>query len=268
MKKIWASGLIVGAVALGSSSVFAQDAVKPTATWTQFYAGLGITDNLAQATPDGGVTMTINGSNILAPGVIQAAKVDFLAGYMHQFDHIVVGAEGDLDLGGPISFDRGFDVQTNTGSCTGSMAPCAAAGVLGNLNTLGHVRILAGVPIVPNLLLYGTTGVALANAEIDGVYADVGADGFSAGIGVANATQNATLVGWTIGFGAQYAVTDHISLRGEIYHDSYGSMGYPDAVGVGAGASGPTSSAGGGATIIKSVDLQNTAARAALIVGF
>jgi len=260
------AGLAAGAAVLFATSAFAQDTVTPPSwTWTQFYAGLGVSDNLAQATPDGGVSTVVDGTPQLAPGVIQGAKADILAGYMHQFGGVVVGGEADLDLGGPISLNRGTVYNNSSiGPCFQGTTDCAIAGVSGNLDTLGHIRVLAGVPVLPSLLVFGTTGVAFANAEIDGAYSEARQAGSGSSSRNWNTPQTGTLVGWTIGIGAQYAVTNHISLRGEVYHDFYGTMGSnaPFSANVTAG----TSSAS--ASIVKGVDFQNTAARAALIVGF
>lgn len=72
----------------------------------------------------------------------------------------------------------------------------------------GSLRGRAGVG-VKRVLLYGTGGLAVAR--------------FSSAIpGVADGRSDVTRVGYTVGGGLEYAVTNHVALRAEYRYDDYG----------------------------------------------
>ncbi len=73
----------------------------------------------------------------------------------------------------------------------------------------GSVRGRVGVDVNP-VLVYGTAGVALGNAELS----------TSAG------SDDKTLVGWTAGVGAETFVTDNITARAEYRYTDYASKDF------------------------------------------
>lgn len=122
------------------------------------------------------------------------------AGYNVQFDSFVVGIEGDIDWTGIDGSHRfvGDDV-----SATLSLEQ----------NWQASLRARAGFAF-DRFLVYGTGGVAFtdADAEIRGTDGD---GGF-------RASDSQTLVGWTVGLGAEYAFTDNIIGRLEVRYTDFG----------------------------------------------
>jgi outer membrane immunogenic protein len=135
-------------------------------------------------------------------------------GYNHQFSSgFVLGAESDLDFGrvfkGPFFFGENFGYTDPTGSGT--------AGEI-KLGLSGSARVRAGIA-VDRWLPFVTGGVAFAKYEAtitrpdDDEYPRSG-DG--------------NLVGWTLGGGVNYALTDHVILGAEYRFTNFGS----DSVGL------------------------------------
>ena len=117
------------------------------------------------------------------------------AGYNAQFDNVVLGIEGDLGFGSV--------------SGSGAPAPAPADDYTYDLNWNGHLRARAGFA-ADQFLVYVAGGLAFANHTLsEGAFSD---------------TQ--THVGWTLGVGAEYAVTENIALRAEYLYDDYGSADY------------------------------------------
>ena len=116
----------------------------------------------------------------------------------------------------------------------------APAGVVGsttttsdNLNWFGTARLRAGVLASPNLLLYGTGG--LAYGHVGENVAIVGNPAASA-LFVGSGSQ--TRLGWSAGAGAEWMVTNNISLKAEYLFVDLGrtSVTTTDPLGVFPGA--------------------------------
>lgn len=108
-----------------------------------------------------------------------------------QFNQFVIGAEGDLGYLGADGDD---------------LLP--AVGVESDF--YGTLRGRAGFAI-DRLLVYGTAGVAFLNVDIT-----------QAGFG----SDDATHFGWTAGGGAEYAVTDALSIKGEYLYLDFDNETY------------------------------------------
>jgi outer membrane immunogenic protein len=125
-----------------------------------------------------------------------------LAGINYRMDPIFLGLEGDVGFatdhfkweGRDAGFDRNLDGCSNGTWC--------------DIN--GHVRLRAGIAVVDSLDLFVAGGVALADGN---------GDDDDALLGESN---DDTFVGWSLGVGADYAVTDHFKLRVEYLYDDYG----------------------------------------------
>lgn len=115
------------------------------------------------------------------------------AGYNFQEGFWVFGAEGDIAYAG----------------INGSTAcPDAAWTCQSRINWLGSARLRAGVAF-DRVLLYGTGGVGFGNVRIQTNNPASGTFG-----------QSRTQVGWTLGAGAEFAVTDAWSVKAEyVYYD-------------------------------------------------
>lgn len=113
-----------------------------------------------------------------------------------QMDNIVVGVEGD------------YSVASAEGSHTDDDANFTSTARLQSLGTLrGRLGFAAG-----NMLLYGTGGLAFGHVEgqLDDVYNN----------GIITSKAGADYYGWTAGAGAEVAMSDTMSIKGEaLYYD-------------------------------------------------
>jgi outer membrane immunogenic protein len=113
-------------------------------------------------------------------------------GYNHRINDLVVGVEGDFSFTG-IS---GSGADDDTGYALTS-----------DIDWISTIRGRVGVVASDQFLIYGTAGLAVA--DINHSIQDITLREF-----------NDTYTGWTIGAGAEYALSKNITLRGEYrYHD-------------------------------------------------
>jgi outer membrane immunogenic protein len=195
----------VGCVALVAASGFAQAADMnrkvPVATpyvapvsvynWTGFYAGANLgADWLRSDVNVGGVSSKLTGSSLT--GGLQA-------GYNFQTGPWVLGAEADV----------GYSRATKT-------ATVGADTDKAEKTWSGTVRARAGYAF-DRLLVFGTGGVAWANFKLED------------NNGAVLTTKNQTRAGWTLGAGAEYAVAQNISVKGEYLYADYGRVHAGDA---------------------------------------
>jgi outer membrane immunogenic protein len=161
--------------------------------WTGFYMGAGIGDGWGTATfidplaPGATGSPSING--FLYTGVM---------GINYQFSSVVVGVEGDF---------------------TGSFANGSAVDTAGN--TL-QTRVFWTASVtgrlgwaIDRLLIYGKGGVAFDNDR------DIAALPSTASV-----TGTVNHVGWTVGGGAEYAITEHWTARIEYDYFAFSSKAF------------------------------------------
>jgi outer membrane immunogenic protein len=161
-------------------------------------------------------------------------------GINKQVGHMVYGVEGDMDaLGGHSSQFSSYALPA-TGLTTGSTVSIARRT---DPNWTASVRGRVGWATGP-FLLYGTGGVAFADVRQSALYgytptaaAGVAAANPGANLGpFANgASSDNTLVGWTVGGGAEYAINKQVSIGAEYRHSDYGTSTF-GFVAPGAGA--------------------------------
>lgn len=120
-------------------------------------------------------------------------------GYAVQFDHLVVGAEGDLSFGG-------LDARRLGGRY--------------EVEAFGAIRARIGYAF-DRFVAFGTAGVAFASAEF----------------ARAGERDREIQVGWTVGGGIEVAITGALSARAEYLYVDLDRSGL-EAGGVGLGASG------------------------------
>lgn len=119
-------------------------------------------------------------------------------GFNHQMDSLVLGVEGDVGFGG-IDIDNDEDDSTNDYSAFES-------------DWNGHVRGRLGFAF-DRTLLFAAGGLAITDLKINDTDPGWGDD-------------TKTHVGWTIGGGVEFAVSDSVVVRGEYLYDDYGSEDY------------------------------------------
>jgi outer membrane immunogenic protein len=211
----------VGAIALSGSAAFAADLPyrgpppvyvppPPIFTWTGIYIGGQIgyawgNDNVrwSGTSNDGEAAFGTFSSN--PQGVIGGAHV----GYNLQINQWVLGLEGTVD-GTSLSRTVVVPVDDVFGDTPGSFTATSRADIQGSIR--GRVGIAWD-----RALLYATGGVAFSgfnNSITD-------TTGFVAPAGTSASFSN-TRVGWTVGGGIEYAVTNNWSVRAEYRYSDFG----------------------------------------------
>jgi outer membrane immunogenic protein len=116
------------------------------------------------------------------------------AGANVQFDSFVLGVEGDISWANISGEGDPIDPMAVDPSVPSTQ-----------LDWIGSIRARAGIAI-DQVLLYGTAGFAFAGGTLDITNLDGAGDDRSADI---------TATGWTAGLGAEVAVTENVSIKGE-----------------------------------------------------
>jgi len=209
----------VGAVALAGSALAADLPSRapppvyvppvPIFTWTGVYIGGQIGYAWGNQNITWGDGFGAFGSfSEPANGVIGGAHV----GYNLQLGQWVVGLEGDVD-GSSISKNNNprsfFDPVLGGVFVSG-------ANVNSTANIQGSIRGRVGVAW-DRVLLYGTGGVAFA-----GVNTTVNVPFVTAVFPGGYANASSTRVGWTVGGGIEYAITNNWSVRAEYRYADFG----------------------------------------------
>jgi outer membrane immunogenic protein len=248
MMNCWFKGVAVAALtAVGAVAAQAADLptrkeapapifVPPPFTWTGFYVGV----NAGGLWPSGSRSATLfdpaagtDGGFISAgfPGGLGSQSAGFIgggqAGYNWQTGAFVLGVETDFD-GTTVS--KSFN---NTGvPFTGPGA--VLAGLTGDtlsvngkasLSWLGTTRGRVGFVATPDnrLMIYATGGVAYGGGNANFSAFDSATGAFWTG------SPSSTRVGWTIGGGVEYAITNNITIKGEYLYADLGSSKFSSA---------------------------------------
>jgi len=165
------------------------DIPSPAFSWSGFYAGIYAGYGAGRATTTGVATGSFS------PVDVQGALLGGTVGANAQFGNFVLGAEGDLAWSGV------------KGSATCAGAP--AYGCTGTLDWAGAAKVRGGIA-VDRVLLFGTAGVA-----IGGITAST-----NPAAPASTGSFSSTVWGWTVGGGAELAVTDAVSVKAEYgYYD-------------------------------------------------
>jgi outer membrane immunogenic protein len=185
----------LGLLALFTSSARAADLEVAAFDWSGFYAGmnLGYADGHSRTYDRIGGT-ALHGSAPVNPDGLFGG---LLAGYNWQNDQLVLGLEGDINYGG-IKGSHATDDGTNFVHS-------------GKLNWFGAGRLRAGLAF-DRLMPFVAGGVAIGDYK---VHLDHNGD-------ISNNAD--TLVGWTLGAGADYAFSDRLFARLEYRYTDYGTL--------------------------------------------
>jgi outer membrane immunogenic protein len=205
----------------------AVPAVAPVNNWSGFYVGgnlgygwgNGNTDFSFLPTPE---LFNRNNTTLGArsTGVIGGAQ----AGYNWQIGSVLTGLEADIQ-GSDI---KGSALATPTFAGTAIPDPNIALSSEPKLSWFGTVRGRLGVTVTPDLLLYGTGGLAYGHVDASATYIFEGTDI------LAPANVSKTKVGWTAGAGAEWMFAHNWSAKLEYLFVDLGSesaiMGDPQFV--------------------------------------
>jgi outer membrane immunogenic protein len=188
--------------------------LPPAFTWTGVYVGVNAgyafrADDNASTTGTPGFQALIPGG--IAPGNLKVGGDGFIGGaqigYNYQINQFVLGIETDIQyvdnkggstfIGNPV---LGTQLRTSADS---------------ELSYLGTLRARIGFTPYDRFLIYATGGLAYgevkSNASVSGVQA--------AALGWSGSKSDVKF-GWTVGAGAEYALTNNWTLKGEyLYYD-------------------------------------------------
>lgn len=212
MIRILGAYAVAGLLALGSAQAADFGTKKPGPTlpviaqfsWTGFYVG-------AQA---GGRWGTDRSREyVTATGVFTGFQRSFdpagyvaglHGGYNRQFGRFVAGAEGDIEFS----------------NYRGGHAAGFAIGIRSKSNLQGSLRARLGFLPMDRLMLYATGGVAFGSIRYTF---------FNGGLGLIEHNTK-TRTGWTVGGGAEYAITNNILARVEYRYTDWGRNAYDSLV--------------------------------------
>ena len=188
---------IAAALLLSSTGAFAADAivynepapvVADTFSWTGGYIGLnaGYAGGQNKLTTSADVSAKDNASGFI--GGVQA-------GYNWQFDRTIVGIETDFQGSGLKS-----DAELTIGGIT--------RGAEAKINWFGTTRARLGYTPVDRFMVYATGGVAYGKVKAS----------------LGDFSVSDTRVGYTVGAGAEYAVTNNVTLKTEYLYTDLGKL--------------------------------------------
>lgn len=165
-------------------------------SWSGFYAGVYAGYGAGRATNTGVATGSVS------PVDVEGALLGGTVGVNTQFDNFVVGAEGDLAWSGV------------KGSATCAGAP--AYECHGALDWAGSAKLRGGIAL-DRVLVFGTAGLA-----VGGITAST-----NPAAPASSGSFSSTVWGWTLGGGAELAVTDAVSVKAEYAYYDFASVQAP-----------------------------------------
>ena len=206
------AGGAAGAADLGpiTYNKAAPPIAAPITDWTGFYSGIHGGYGWGNA--------ALDDTTLFANPTPQGYVFGGQAGYNWQYGAaIVVGLEADYSVANLT------DSQTITAVGVIGRLPVGASATLATkIDDLATVRSRAGFLVLPNVLLYGTGGIAWAHSSAT--------DTLTVRAGNATATTTSTgyadNFGWVAGVGAEVKVWDHILVRGEFLHYDFADLTY------------------------------------------
>jgi len=198
--------------------------VPPPFTWTGFYIGL----NAGGVWSMGNRTTTLSAptfaNNFLVaswPGNLGNSNTGFIgggqAGYNWQTGAFVLGVETDFD---GTSLGKTFNFTSLPFAATTPLpGDILTVNAKANLDWLGTTRARLGFVATPDnrLMIYATGGVAYGGGSSSFSAFDTRNDFLFSG------SPSSSRVGWTIGAGAEYAITNNITIKGEYLYYNLGS---------------------------------------------
>jgi len=134
-------------------------------------------------------------------------------GYDMQMSGVVLGLEGDISW---TNFGDNGSILVPANPAIG-MPPITFATNY-QMDWLSTLRGRIGIPF-GDVLIYGTGGLAFADVSMN-TTVTVGNPPLGSLVGSTNETK----VGWTLGGGGEYAITDHVTVKAEALYFDLGSI--------------------------------------------
>jgi outer membrane immunogenic protein len=144
------------------------------------------------------------------------------AGYNWRLDRFVYGVEADFSALRLGLTDRGSGQSLNLGLTNPGGVPVVfTSGAEASIDWLATLRARAGYLVTPDVLVYGTGGLALTDLSVSNAYSDNWVYN-GGGVGGSKAALNKG--GYVFGGGAEWAVVRGWSLKAEYLHAEFGSL--------------------------------------------
>jgi outer membrane immunogenic protein len=206
----------VAAVAMFAGAAQAEDYSAPaSSSWTGGYIGVtggygwGDSDfdaDVVDSADNSNIVESLNGS-IDVDGFLLGGQ----AGYDFDFGNgMVLGVVGDMSW-------AGIDGDTCVEDAPGCIGDPDDSYAFAEVNWIAMVRARAGFNTGP-ALFYGTGGLAIADAEASATFIEGDTD--------PRRSDSNTHLGWVIGAGAEYRMTENMSLGAEYLHVELGREDY------------------------------------------
>lgn len=209
---------IVGGFAQGRSDLRSAIDCSATSLAVSYLCAQGFPTSLRDAAV---VSSTVNAD--LAPkGHVGGAHV----GYLRQEGSVVYGLEADVSA---------LDLAAATGATVdrvlfGPAATRFSTSVGIEATWLATLRARAGLAVMPNLLVYGTGGLALTSLRLAHAYGDNDLHAPDTIGGTAAASSTSIRSGWALGVGAELQLGSHWRLRAEFLHVDFGEVRVRSAI--------------------------------------
>jgi outer membrane immunogenic protein len=194
---------------LGQTAL-AEQANQPF-NWTGFYAGLHIGYGWGDANTTRSPLLPVT----VAPTVLDPSTSGVVgglqAGYNYQTGPFVVGIEADFS---------GTAIEGSASAVNvlnGIAQPGASFNAHENINWYGTLRPRVGYVVWPNLLLYGTGGLAYGNVSYTARTVFLTGNETTSNFSQTN-------VGWAAGGGAEFALSKCWTVKAEYLHMDLGSQ--------------------------------------------
>jgi outer membrane immunogenic protein len=206
-------------------STLYADAAGGSYSWNGFYMGV----NTGGVANDSRYTLSPSG-NFLVPPFVQdnglrtdssdlddpAFTIGGQVGYNYQIHRVVIGLETDFNY---------TTVDENETVDRALVAPLSGRlihNVKQDIDFLGTVRARVGFAPTDRLLLYGTGGFAYGHIKSSSdILFTLGGDNYPG-------SKSTMQPGWTVGAGAEYALTDHLTMKLEYLYVDLGKLSYDD----------------------------------------
>lgn len=232
MKRILIIAAALGIASAASAADFpqytkAQLLPQSLYSWTGFYAGgfggYGFSNEAAGISGANPVGNFLVGTGAVPSSVktdARGAVAGGFAGYNYQFaPQWVAGLEADLAF----SDIKGRDGRVLTTAPLGFNASLTT-NVQHELDWYGTVRGRLGYLLTPNVMLYGTGG--LAYGEVKGATTVTLATPIKAFNGTAAGAYDSTKVGYTAGGGVEWAILPNVTARAQYTYIDLGTHGF------------------------------------------
>ena len=230
MRGLLKVGLVASALyfPLASTAALAEKASSPGVfSWSGFYAGV----NLGHSWYDGDIRTDAGVESFSPPSYFVAsdiAAINQLASGSFRGDGSVGGVQvgANQQIG---SFVLGFEADFGAFGLTGTRVGVYDIPI--GIPAQGTVRVAMetdwlftargrlGWTPSSNLLIYATGGLAVTELSVSNSYTDTAP---TAGVGGSSASK--LMFGWALGGGAEWALTQHWSLKAEYMHIKFGSV--------------------------------------------